>query len=149
MTGELTDAASTDAPPSMDSQDHVTTGGCLCGRVRWRATGPMEAITACHCSQCRRQSGHFMAFSATTEAALAVEGADGLSWYKASREASRGFCATCGSHLFWRRDGASSVSIAAGSFDGATGLALVKHIFCADKGDYYTISDGVEQAAVV
>ena len=48
-------------------------------------------------------------------------------------------CGTCGSHLFWDPAEGDALSIFAGSLDGATGLTLSGHIFCADKGDYYEI----------
>jgi hypothetical protein len=34
----------------------------------------------------------------------------------------------------------------AGTIDGATGLKLERHIFVADKGDYYEIADGIAQS---
>ena len=69
-----------------------------------------------------------------------------MTWYRSSDTARRGFCGTCGSNLFW--DGAGShLSIFAGTLEGATGLRLAGHIFCADKGDYYDLSDGVPCAA--
>jgi len=37
---------------------------------------------------------------------------------------------------------ASWTSVALGAIDGPTGLALERHIFVADKGDYYEIGDG-------
>ena len=40
------------------------TGGCLCGGVRYAVTGPLRDIIACHCEQCRRSSGHFVAATA-------------------------------------------------------------------------------------
>ncbi len=68
-----------------------------------------------------------------------------VTWYASSDTARRGFCATCGSNLFW--DGAGeNLSIFAGTIDGATGLTIAGHIYCADKGDYYDIPDGVAQA---
>ncbi len=39
-----------------------------------------------------------------------------------------------------------NLSIFAGTIDGATGLRTAGHIFVADKGDYYDISDGLPQA---
>ena len=33
------------------------------------------------------------------------------------------------------------MSIFAGALDGDTGLTMHSHIFCAEKGDYYTLSD--------
>jgi hypothetical protein len=33
-----------------------------------------------------------------------------------------------------------------GAFDAPTGTRLAKHIFVADKGDYYGIADGLPQS---
>ena len=117
------------------------TGRCLCGAVRFRTSGPLRGVVYCHCSQCRRQTGHFYAATNVTEADLVIEGADRLTWYRASDFASRGFCATCGSALFWKRDGAGDISVMAGAFDLPSGLKGGVHIFVADKGDYYDITD--------
>ncbi|AZN73742.1 GFA family protein [Georhizobium profundi] len=125
----------------------VTTrvGGCLCGAVRYSVVSdearPMRGIFACHCVECRRQSGHYVAATAASDDALTVTGGDNLTWFAASPEAKRGFCRICGSLLFWKADARSSTSIMAGSLDGATGLMIDRHIFAAEKGDYYTIDD--------
>lgn len=125
--------------------DDTHTGGCLCGAVRFATRGPLRGVVYCHCSQCRRQTGHFYAATNVAEDDLALEGAEGLTWYRASGFASRGFCATCGSALFWKRDGAGDISVMAGAFDRPSGLAGECHIFVADKGDYYEIGDGLPQ----
>lgn len=122
-------------------------GHCLCGTVRFRTAGPLREVIACHCNQCRRQTGHFYAATNVSDDQLAVEGGDNVTWYRASEAARRGFCRTCGSALFWKADGADYTSIMAGTFDQPTGLAIGMHIFCADKGDYYEISDGAPQFA--
>ena len=58
----------------------------------------------------------------------------------------RGFCSGCGSSLYFRAaDGAFSVE--AGVVDAPTGGWLARHIFVADKGDYYTLADGLPQHA--
>ena len=123
----------------------VHTGGCLCGAVRFSATGSLRGVIYCHCSQCRRQSGHFYAATCVPDAALAVEGSDSVTWYRASAGAERGFCRTCGSALFWKRDESSETSLLAGAFDTADGLTGKAHIFVADKGGYYAIDDGLPQ----
>lgn len=127
------------------SEEH--TGHCLCGAVRFRTRGPLREVIACHCSQCRRQTGHFYAATNVLDDALTVEGGENVTWYRASDMAGRGFCRTCGSALFWKGDGTNYTSIMAGTFDLPTGLAIGKHIFCADKGDYYEIEDGLPQYA--
>lgn len=120
-------------------------GGCLCGAVRFRVEGAMSDLSACHCSQCRRQSGHFPVAAMVSKSDLTFQSDATLRWYRSSAVAKRGFCGTCGSFLFWD-DGGEDMSLNVGSLDQPTGLSLVSHIFVADKGDYYAITDGLPQA---
>jgi hypothetical protein len=120
----------------------MKTGSCLCGAVAFEITGPMRPVVVCHCSQCRKQTGHMGAFTACDDKDLAFKSQNTLSWYRASETAKRGFCNRCGSVLFWKGDGRTYTSITAGSIDGNTELKVEGHIFCADKGDYYDILDG-------
>lgn len=119
------------------------TGSCLCGAVRFRIKGALRGVVYCHCSQCRRQSGHVVAATNARDADIVIEGREALRWYGASDIAKRGFCGTCGSLLFWKHNELDSISIMAGSFDQPSGLAGERHIFVADKGDYYEIDDGL------
>lgn len=120
------------------------TGHCLCGLVRFSGTyDDSNDLKACHCSQCRRWSGHVWA--AILPSSLVIEPTDSLRWYRASDIARRGFCGNCGSSLFWQRDGSDIIDVAAGAIDPPTGLTLLGHIFVADKGDYYQIADGLPQ----
>lgn len=121
------------------------TGSCLCGAVGFRATGALRGVIFCHCTQCRKQTGHHYAATDIADTELDIEGADKLTWYAASDFARRGFCATCGSMLFWKRNGSDRTSVMAGAFDTPSGLRAESHIFVADKGDYYEIADGLLQ----
>ncbi len=127
----------------METPRHVT-GGCLCGAVRYEVTGKLRPVVACHCVQCRRTSGHYVAASSAARDSIEVTGR--VTWYQSSSTARRGFCAICGSNLFWDGPG-SHLSIMAGTFDGDPGVRLAGHIFCADKGAYYELNDGLPQAA--
>ena len=117
------------------------TGSCLCGGVTFNITGNLSQPTACHCSQCRKQSGHVWSSTYFPETALTLTVQDSLKWYAASGSAKRGFCGTCGAFLFWKHNDEDTISVAMGSLDEPTGLHLAKHIFVADKGDYYDITD--------
>lgn len=118
-------------------------GSCLCGAITYRITGPLRPVIACHCRQCRKTSGHHVAATAAARGDITISGT--LTWFASSSTARRGFCTICGSNLFWDGPG-SHLSIFAGSLDGRTGLTLKGHIFCADKGDYYDIADGLLKA---
>ena len=120
-------------------------GSCLCGAIGFEVAGALPGNDACHCSQCRRWSGHYWASTDVPRAALAISGADHIRWYQSSAKVRRGFCAVCGSSLFWEATGRDLVAVAMGAFDKPTGARLEKHIFTADKGDYYDIADGLPQ----
>ncbi|SFQ16077.1 Uncharacterized conserved protein [Roseivivax halotolerans] len=122
----------------------TATGSCLCGAIRYRVDGPLRPVVACHCSQCRKTTGHHVAATSAPADCVTIEGEP--RWYRSSDSAERGFCPTCGSNLFWRRPG--HLSIWAGTLDThPDDLKLASHIFCADKGRYYEIADGLPQAA--
>lgn len=123
----------------------MPTGSCLCGAVRIDVAGPLHAPDACHCSQCRKQSGHFWASTDVPRSALTVTGAEHVTWFRSSEKVRRGFCATCGAFLFWDPLGRPSIAVAMGAFDGPTDTRLSTHIHVADKGDYYEIADGLPQ----
>ncbi|MBL3564857.1 GFA family protein [Rhodovulum sulfidophilum] len=121
----------------------TVTGSCLCGRVRYRIDGPLSPVVACHCSQCRKASGHHVAATTVMRDDLVIEGE--VRWYASSAGAQRGFCPVCGSNLFWD-GGQDYLAVFAGTLDGDPGIRMAAHIFCADKGAYYEITDGLPQA---
>ena len=121
------------------------TGGCSCGAVRYEINGPMRPVIYCHCGQCRKSSGHFVAASACEPEALKLVDQTGLRWYASSPTAERGFCAVCGGNLFWRPADNRAVSIMAGTIDPPTGLHGIAHIFVDDASDYHVTGDGLPQ----
>jgi len=128
----------------MKSATQNVNGSCLCGAIRLRIDATDRDVVACHCRQCRKQTGHFVAATRAANTALHIEGEQHLRWYSASPEAERGFCQTCGSLLFWRVKGSEHTSIMAGCLDSPTGLKLSHHIYVDDKGDYYELESGLE-----
>jgi hypothetical protein len=58
---------------------------------------------------------------------------------KSAAHARRGFCGECGSSLFWDAPDRETISIAAGTLDGPTGLTVVGQIYVEDAGDYYEV----------
>ncbi len=61
-------------------------GGCLCGAVGFEVEGQLEhAPEACHCSACRKQSGHVLAAVNVRRTALRVSGEASIGWYRSSQ----------------------------------------------------------------
>lgn len=122
------------------------TGSCLCGLVSFTVAGELRAADACHCTQCRKQSGHYFVSTNVPRANLAISGQENLSWYQSSPKVRRGFCSHCGSFLFWDPPAMNFMAVAMGAFDTPTETHLEKHIFVAEKGDYYELNDGLPQS---
>jgi hypothetical protein len=120
-------------------------GSCLCGAVTFEVVGALPPPDACHCRQCRKQSGHFFASTDVPRASLTITGGGTLAWFQSSERVRRGFCSVCGSTLFWDPIFKDRIGIAMGAFDTPTQTHLGVHIFVADKGDYYDIGDGLPQ----
>jgi len=115
----------------------------MCGRIRYEVRGKLRDVIACHCVQCRKSSGHFVAATACRRSSFRLLKEDTLRWYVAVPGYRRGFCGACGSSLFFEEDGSERVSIAAGTLDEPQGLSIVAHIFASEAGDYYDIGTGV------
>lgn len=125
----------------------MKTGSCLCGAVAFEVTGPMKDALACHCTQCRKQTGSYWISSTVADVDLKLTLETGLKWFVSSEMAQRGFCKECGSTLFWKQNGSSTTSICVGAINGNSGLKLEGHIYCDDAGDYYEIVGGGFQKA--
>ncbi len=123
-------------------------GSCLCGGVVFEADEPLRPVIACHCTQCRKISGHYWAATAVPLDRFRVVRAHGLRWYQSSPKARRGFCNGCGASLFWEPEGEGRISIAVGALDGPTGLGIASHWHLDYAGDYYT-PDALPGAAEV
>jgi hypothetical protein len=126
--------------------DHpaAATGRCLCDAVSYEVRGPMRDVLMCHCIECRRWNGHFSASTAVARDDLVLVEQRGLRWFDSpdsDLNARRGFCAECGSSLFWEAADRATISIAAGSLDTPTGLRTAGHWYVSQVGDYYELGD--------
>jgi len=122
-----------------------TTGGCLCGAVRYQILSDLQGIACCHCSKCRRFHGNFAAYAIMPLASLKIVEERGLKWFRSETDETpnvhRGFCSECGSSLFWDPRGEDRIAVSAGSLDEPTNLQILGHSWVSQKGDYYEIHD--------
>lgn len=85
------------------------TGGCLCGEVRFVASGQPFRVGLCHCLDCRKHHGAlFYASAIFPQDAVSVEG-------ETRDYAGRFFCPNCGSSVFARYE--DEVEVNLGSLD--------------------------------
>jgi hypothetical protein len=122
--------------------DETHQGGCLCGAITYHVKGRLRPVVACHCLQCQKTSGSFVAATSALRDDIDIRGP--IAWYQSSPEARRGFCGICGSSLFWD-GGGDRMSIMIGTLEAPTHTKLAGHIYCITKGDWFEITDGLPQ----
>lgn len=83
----------------------VYQGSCLCTAVQYELSATPQAVSHCHCSQCRKGHGAlFASYSSVQRCVLRLLSvASHIKTYESSPGVSREFCAQCGSTLFWSR----------------------------------------------
>ena len=117
------------------------TGKCLCGAVRFSAADVPTEASVCHCEMCRRWTGGPM-IAVHPKGGVEIENPAGVTWYRSSDWAERGFCPTCGSTLFYRLIEGGVVIPAAGTLDDQSRFTGVEnHIFIDQKPAYYDFAD--------
>ena len=120
--------------------EHKNAGHCQCGAVTFETTGKLRPVVACHCRECRRMTGNFMAATASLLSDFKLTNDAGLKWFRSSKRAKRGFCSQCGTNLFWQQDNSPTISITAGTMNDDVKLEFWGHIYVGEKADYYSIN---------
>ena len=123
-------------------------GSCACGKIKFEVNGNLGKSDACHCNECRKWTGHFLPSCEVMREQLSITGVDNLKWYHSSTKVRRGFCVSCGSSLFFDpidQNKHQWIAIALGAFNEKTYAKLSLHMFVSEKGDYYSIDDGLPQ----
>ncbi len=83
-------------------EDSPTTGGCLCGAVRYEVSAPAIDVTYCHCRMCQRFTGGQIVAGAMFPIKAFRFTQGGPKYFSSSLIAERGFCADCGSGIIYR-----------------------------------------------
>jgi hypothetical protein len=113
-------------------------GRFLCGRVSYAAEMVEPHFHACHCSMCRRWSGG-PGFAAAV-GSVVFDGEPGITRYGSSEWAERGFCATCGTSLFYRLKEPDQYILWVGTFDDPSLFELAGEIYVDEKPAGYDLA---------
>jgi len=129
------------------SDQEALTGGCLCGAVRYEATGTPGLSAICHCHMCQRATGGpFMpVMFMPTDAVKVTKGEPHV--YPSSPTSNRIFCGRCGSPLFFERHTRSLFGIAVGSFDDPNIFKPQVHIAMESAMTWLDIHDDAPRYA--
>lgn len=127
------------AAPSDGAAALPLEGGCLCGAVRYRLSGPLHSIDYCHCRMCQRASG-------APAVAWATGAVEGFAWragtprvYASSPAGRRWFCGACGSPLAFEELGdatsgrRASIGITIATLDQPARLAPRQHAWVESR----------------
>ena len=105
------------------------TGGCQCGRVRYRAMVEDDDAYLCHCRYCQRATGGVsIAFKNLAKAAVTWQREPDR--FDSSPIARRGFCAACGTPLTYEAHDHDRMDLTVGSFDDPGRFVPTEHSGC-------------------
>lgn len=97
--------------------EKIFTGGCQCGAIRFRTTELIDNAHICHCRMCQKAVGNFFAALVSTPKSKLSWTRETPSRFSSSEGVERGFCAHCGTPLFYDSVHSSDIGIMIGTFD--------------------------------
>jgi hypothetical protein len=117
-------------------------GACLCGAVQFRVETPTLWCAHCHCSMCQRAHGAaFVTWVGVPEDKAWIDETR-LTWFESSAGAGRGFCATCGSSLFFRsKRWPGELHITRANFSDPIDREPDGHAFFDSHVSWFTVTD--------
>src|SRR6185295_17091611 len=106
---------------------------CLCGAVTWHIDGPLQVMSHCHCSRCRKTHGvNFATYVQASADGYHLHGAEHVIRWESAPGAYRCFCGICGSVVPgdpWEEN----IFMPAGNFLDDPGARPLAHIFVGSK----------------
>jgi len=125
-------------------------GGCACGKVRYRLSSAPLFVHCCHCRRCQRETGSAFVLNALIETdRLALEGAEPqpVETPTDSGRPQRIFrCETCRIAVFSEYGGLAKLRfVRIGALDDPTALKPDVHIYTRSKLPWVALPGGVPE----
>jgi len=115
-------------------------GSCLCGAVKVSATTKSFSAGVCHCDTCRKWGGG-PAMTVECLPDIDFSGEENISVFDSSEWAERGFCNSCGTHIFYRLKQNQQYYMPTGLFDIEAELIFDHQVFIEQKPEYYAFAN--------
>lgn len=93
------------------------TGGCQCGAIRFRTSELLDNAHICHCRMCQKAAGNYFAALVSTPKAELVWTRGTPARFASSADVERGFCARCGTPLFFDPLKSQDIGLMIGALD--------------------------------
>jgi len=113
---------------------NLITGGCLCGKIRYSVSQPVEKIIACHCTHCQKASASGASYNTVVPAgAFAITAGTPKLFADMADSGNilhRYFCGDCGSAIYNQRTKTPEmVVIKVGTLDDSSQMKVVMNIW--------------------
>ncbi len=134
---------------NLSMSEQTATGGCLCGQVRYVAEGRRLWAAYCHCATCRRHvAGPVAVFVGYPNAQARFTGAE-PAIYRSSPDVERGFCAACGTPVFYRsaQRHPGEIHLLIGTLDRPDAIAPQIHVFVEERLPWFETTDHLPRYA--
>lgn len=119
-------------------------GGCLCGAVRFEATGTPLWVAYCHCASCRRHTASPISCYAGFETSKVRFLAAAPTTYGSSPGVTRGFCSGCGTPLTYAsKRFPGELHLFTGTFDEPEKLESTRHVFWHERLRGFDVHDSL------
>ncbi len=124
--------------------EDISTGGCLCGAIRYQFSQAPLWAGYCHCDSCRRSTGAVVAsFVGVSDANISFSG-DDRTIYPSSPGVRRGFCAKCGTPLTYEADNyPNEVHLYIGTLHNPENFPPQSHVHCHQQVGWFEVADSL------
>ncbi len=119
-------------------------GGCMCGAVRYEASGEPTAVIHCHCLSCRRHAGALVVTLAGFRRDQVRFTKGERTIYESSPGVGRAFCSQCGTSLTWEGDGEELgplIEILTGTLDDPSVFSPESHVHHDERIAWFDVAD--------
>lgn len=129
-----------------DTEIPEYTGGCACGKIRYKATGKVFYMGNCHCRDCQRATGsaYFPAFVVAEDKFTLLKGDPG--WYEKLADKGhpmrRAFCQDCGSPVFLKNGNSPTARVLYAASLDDPGIYKPSRNIYVDSAHAWDIMDG-------
>lgn len=121
-------------------------GGCLCGRVRYRATPDHRDGYYCHCRMCQLAFGNTRAAYLNLRKSDVQWLAEPPSYFASSKIARRGFCSLCGTPLSFEFLDGERMDLSIGSLDDPSLVKPSEHFAVESRIAAWHAPDGLPES---